>query len=165
MSFRYPHPSNEKDFEQLCLKLLIRHWNNPDLVLYGKRGERQFGVDIIDLGYSDPFKGAQCKHHEPDKTLPPSEIREEVEKAKGFDPPLDRFAILTTGRVTTQAHNEVIRINKAHSSSGLFKVELFSWEKIEGLLDQYPEIRDGLLTVTNSQLITIDEKLEVIRAQ
>jgi hypothetical protein len=74
MSYRYPHPSNEKEFEQFCLELLIRHWNNPDLELYGKRGERQLGVDIIDLGCSDPFKAAQCKHHEPDKTIPPAEI-------------------------------------------------------------------------------------------
>jgi len=165
MSYRYPHPSNEKHFEQFCLKLLVRHWNNPYLELYGKRGERQFGVDIIDLAYSDPFKAAQCKHHEPEKTLPPAEIREEVEKAKGFDPALDHYAILTTGRVTTQAHNEVIQINKEHTAAGLFEVELFSWEKIERLLDQYPEIKDELLAVSNSQLVKIDQKLSTIQAQ
>ncbi len=164
MSYRYPHPGNEKEFEQFCLKLLIRHWSNPSLELYGKRGERQFGVDIIDLGYSSPFKAAQCKHHEPEKTLPPADIRDEVEKAKGFTPPLDHYAILTTGRITTQAHNEVIRINQEHAATGLFKVELFSWEKIERLLDQYPEVKDELLSVTNSQLVEIDRKLSTIQA-
>jgi hypothetical protein len=63
------------------------------LQLYGKRGEEQTGVDIIDVGGEEKLFGAQCKLKEEYKTLPPAEIEAEVNKAKTFpliqkgDPP------------------------------------------------------------------------------
>jgi hypothetical protein len=96
MGFRYPQPNNEDDFELFCLRLLRNAKNRPHLQQNGKRGERQHGVDLIDLGGTKPFLGAQCKHHEPTKTLPPTQIEAEVTKALGYDPPLDEFHILTT---------------------------------------------------------------------
>ncbi|WP_422929682.1 hypothetical protein [Singulisphaera sp. PoT] len=107
MNFRYPHPDNERSFEKFSVKLLQRHWNNPHLELYGRRGEEQCGVDIIDPMFSAPFRAAQCKHHEPMLTIPPSEIEAEVAKALAFDPPLDRYAIITSGRATTHAQKKM----------------------------------------------------------
>ena len=59
MSVRWPHPKTEQDFEEFCLRLLQRHWDNPQLRLYGHRGDAQLGIDIIDPSYSLPFRGAQ----------------------------------------------------------------------------------------------------------
>ena len=159
MNFRYPHPDNEKSFEKFCLKLLQRHWSNPQLELYGRRGEGQFGVDIIDPTYATPFKAAQCKHHEPLITIPPSEIEEEVAKALTFDPALDHYAILTSGRATTQAQNKIIEINRLHRANELFIVELLWWEKIEDLLDDYPDVADLLTKITNTHLAELKENV------
>ena len=159
MNFRYPHPDNEKSFEKFCLKLLQRHWSNPHLELYGRRGEGQLGVDIIDPTYATPFKAAQCKHHEPLITIPPSEIEEEVAKAIKFDPPLDHYAILTSGRATTQAQNKIIEINKGHRAKGLFLVELIWWEKIEDLLDECPDVANLLTKITNTHLTELNENI------
>ena len=41
-------PTSEEVFEELCLALLKRHWSRAGLERFGKRGERQFGVDILD---------------------------------------------------------------------------------------------------------------------
>jgi len=71
-------PANEHEFEQLCLRLFRAHWSCPTLELYARRGERQYGIDIIDLGGSIPLRAAQCKCIEPWKTLSPAEIEEEV---------------------------------------------------------------------------------------
>lgn len=122
MSFRYPHPDNEKSFEKFCLKLLKRHWNNPHLELLGLRGEKQFGIDIIDLSASTPFRAAQCKHHEPHMTIPPAEIEEEVAKALTFETSLslEHYAILTSGKATRHAQNKIgspsILFERAHST-------------------------------------------------
>jgi hypothetical protein len=155
MSFRYPHPGTEQGFEKFCLKLLQRHWNNAQLRLYGHRGDAQLGVDIIDPSFSSPFRAAQCKHHEPDKTIAPAEIRDEVDKALSFSPSLELYAILTTAKATVHAHNKVLEINRKHREQKLFIVELFDWGDIEDLLDEYPDIATLLTPVTNAHLVQL----------
>lgn len=157
MSFRYPHPDNEQGFEKFCLKLLQRYWDNPRLRLYGHRGDTQLGIDIIDPSFSSPFRAAQCKHHEPDKTIPPAEIQEEVDKALTFSPPLEFYAILTTAKATVHAHNKVLEINRKHREQELFIVELFDWGDIEDLLDDYPDIAVLLTPVTNAHVVELTE--------
>jgi hypothetical protein len=131
MSFRFPQPSNEDDFELFSLRFLRELWQCPTLQQYGKRGERQDGIDLIDEGGNIPLRAVQCKHHEPDKTIPPAEIRDEVTKAlaSGFD--LGEYFILTTARKTTHSQKAVIEINQDHAKQGKFKVALWTWAEIE----------------------------------
>jgi hypothetical protein len=56
--------------------------------IIGKRGERQFGIDILDVGGQTSIYAAQCKLREEHKSLAPSEIQAEVDEAKKFTPPL-----------------------------------------------------------------------------
>ncbi len=137
-----PPPANDEDFELLCLALLQVHWNCPHLELYANRGEAQNGVDIFDPMEPTRSRAAQCKRHARDKTIEPAEIRGEVEKAKSFRPPIDHYAILTTAKKSKNAHDEVVALNKAHRKSGHFRIELLTWETIQQLLDQYPQVRD-----------------------
>src|SRR4051794_39150005 len=126
MGFRYPQPNNEDDFELFCLRLLRHAWARPHLQLNGKRGERQYGIDLIDLSGCSPFRGVQCKHHEATKTLPPKEeVEDEVAKALQYDPPLDEFYILTTARKAGEAQSRVIKINQKHRAEGKFLVVLW----------------------------------------
>src|SRR5437764_1140823 len=136
MSFRYPQPSNEDDFELLCLRFLRELWRCPALQQYGKRGERQHGIDLIDEGGGPPLRAVQCKHHEPDKTIPPAEIEAEVTNALRAPLPLDEYYILTTARKTARGQNAVIRINREHHAAGRFKVFLWTWADIEEHLSQ-----------------------------
>jgi tetratricopeptide (TPR) repeat protein len=137
-------PSNEDDFEVLCLKLLRVRWKRPQLQQYGKRGERQHGIDLLDTSGTTPLLAAQCKLHESHKTIPPQEIETEVEKALTFPLPLHQYTILTTARVSTQAQNKVIEINLKHESLGLFTVELLHWKQIEQMLQDFPDLRDEI---------------------
>ncbi len=125
MSFRFPQQSNEDDFELFCLRFLRELWKCPTLQQYGKRGERQHWIDLIDEAGIPPLRAVQSKHHEPDKTIPPTEIEAEVGKALGSGLPLDEYYILTTARKTTQGQNAIIRINREHAAAGRFKV--FVW--------------------------------------
>lgn len=49
-------PQNEGEFERLCLKLLRVHWTCPASELYARRGEKHYGIDIIDPGGSLPLR-------------------------------------------------------------------------------------------------------------
>src|SRR5947209_5910256 len=124
MSFRFPQPSNEDDFELFCLRFLRELWKCPTLQQYGKRGERQHGIDLIDEAASTPFRAVQSKHHESDKTIPPAEIEAEVTKALASGQPLDEYYLLTTGRKSTPGQTAIIRINRDHAANGRIKVRM-----------------------------------------
>ena len=140
MSFRYPQPSNEDDFELFCLRFLREAWHCPTLQQYGKRGERQHGIDLIDEGGGPPLRAVQCKHHEPDKTIPPAEIEAEVTKALAAPLPVDEYYILTAARKTAHGQNAVIRINRDHQAASRFKVFVWTWADIEERLSQMDDV-------------------------
>ena len=157
-------PRTEQDFESLCLKLLRAYWKCPELELYATRGQAQHGVDIVDLSGRKPLRAAQCKLHEEGKVTTPSEFRTEIEKAKGFTPPLDRYVIMTTGKVSKKVHDLLIKINREHAKNNLFIVQVFDWSRIEELLDEYTDIRDwyegGLPAVAVGR---IESKIDELR--
>jgi len=140
---RFQIPANDDEFEHMCLELLRQYWWRPGLQIFGKRGERQFGIDILDLSGQTPIYAAQCKLKEPHKSLTPAEIQHEVDEAKQFTPTLGRYAILTSGKVSTQSQRKVREINQAHQAQSLFELEVLNWEHICLLLQRYPEAAEA----------------------
>jgi predicted Zn-dependent protease len=156
-------PESEVAFEHLSLALLKRHWSRPGLERLGKKGEEQFGVDIMDTLGESPLFAAQCKLKEQWKSLDPAEIREEVRKAKTFPSKLDHYAILTTGKISGAAQLAIQAINQGHRAAGLFTVELYSWDKITDLIRQYPEIEQQFYGgLRSEEVATVNSKLDYI---
>lgn len=163
MRFSYPIPKNDDDFEHLCCELLKLHWKRPGLQRYGHRGEEQEGIDIFDPTQTAPVRGAQCKLHGYGKTIPPKEIEEEVVKARQHTPPLAHYTILTTAKKSKQADRRVSEINLDHQARGLFTIEVLTWDQIEGLLDQHPQVRDPIyLPLAHQQATQIHAQLTAI---
>lgn len=144
MAFRFPQPNNEDDFELFCLRFLRKLWQCPMLQRYGKRGLRQFGIDLIDTGGGSPLRAVQCKHHEPHKAIPADEIEIETKKARTSNLPLDEFYFLTTARRSTQSQDALIHLNREQKAMGLFRVSLWTWADIE---EQLTELDDNTLDV------------------
>ena len=138
----YNKPQNPEDFEILCLKLLRVHWKCPELDRYAIRGQAQNGVDILDLSGQDPLRAAQCKLREEGKRITRTQVRNEIEKARKFKPPLDRYVIMTTGKVGKEVQDFLVETNRKHREKNLFKVEVFGWDRIEELLDEHTDVRD-----------------------
>ncbi len=156
-------PESEVAFEKLCLAVLKRHWSRPGLELFAKKGEEQFGVDIFDSLGESPLYAAQCKLKEQWKSLEPSEIREEVQKARRFPSRLDHYAILTTGKISGAAQLAIQAINQEHRAAGLFTVELFAWGKITELIRQYPDIEEQFYGgLRSEEVATVNYKLDYI---
>jgi tetratricopeptide (TPR) repeat protein len=163
MRFSLPIPKTEDDFEHLCCELLKRHWDRPQLQRYAHRGEDQEGIDIFDPAQTKPIRGGQCKLHGYGKTIPTKEIEEEVEKARKHTPALDHFTILTTAKKSKQADRKVAEINQAHQAERLFTVEVLTWDQIENLLEQHPEVRDPIyLTLPHQQATQIQSQLAAL---
>jgi tetratricopeptide (TPR) repeat protein len=143
----FPIPSDEDDFEDLCVDLLRVYWNRPKLERFGRRGFRQFGIDILDLGGLFPLHAAQCKLREYGKTLSPDTISTEVAAAREFSPPLGKYGILTTAKVSTHAQKRVLELNQKHNEEGLFEIELLTWDKLCRLLQEYDTVREAFYGV------------------
>lgn len=140
MRLKHEQPANWEDFQVLGAELLRRLWDCPALQRYGRQGEGQQGIDLIDTSGGCPLRAGQCKLLDASKTFSPRDIEAEVKKALSFRPPLDVYVILTTARPSTRAQRAVIEINRRHSQEGLFSVEVIHWDRIEELLDKFPEL-------------------------
>lgn len=112
-----------------------------------------------------PLRAAQCKCHEAWKTLPPAEIEDEVNKAKSFEEPIGVYAILTTAKVSAAAQQMTRRLNREHKKAGLFQIELYNWDQIKELLNQYKQIATEIYDLPkNEQLTAIQQGLSSVCA-
>jgi len=158
---RYPAPKNDDLFEEFCLDFLRAHFKLSGLQRYGRRGQRQFGIDIIDLVSPPPRFSAQCKADDPNLVFTEDRLRKLVADVMKAPHKLKNYVILSTGKTSTQLQNAIAEINAAHAASGEFIVEFLGWDLIERLLDDHPTIvQDHLTPITNAHLAGIDEKLE-----
>jgi len=100
-------PNDDKEFEQLCQHVLEHRFKTLRGQAYARSGSPQHGVDFYieipaeggkESTAGTQIIGVQCKHkdraigHE----LTVEELNAEVQKAKGFRPPLTAFIVATS---------------------------------------------------------------------
>lgn len=153
--YRYPQPPNEDAFEEFCLALVREAWARPGLERYGHRGDRQHGVDLLDLSGQAPLLAVQCKHHGMDKTLPPRELEDEVNKALGLPVAIGEYVVLTTAKKSAQTQLTILGLNVAHREKKLFQIQLFTWDDIERLIDNSPAARQLLGLETDEDVARV----------
>lgn len=132
-------PNNWQDFETLCKKLWGEIWNCPEIKKNGRAGQTQHGVDVYGIPFGeDNYYGIQCKGKDEytNKQFSEDEIKDEIEKAKLFQPPLKKLYFATTAVKDTRIEEFVRKQNIANIANGLFEVHIFSWEDIVDLIDE-----------------------------
>ncbi|WP_442483673.1 PIN domain-containing protein [Aeoliella sp. SH292] len=146
MRHEYPHPGNEDELEEFCVRFFRHVERRAGLIRYGKRGEAQHGIDIIDQRAVSPHIVIQCKRHEQGKTIPPADIKAEVAAAERSGHKIDRYIIATTARKSKHAQNAVIALNQRSSNEKQFVVEILFWEDICAMLSELGRaVADGLV--------------------
>ena len=146
MTLKYFFPENPSDFEVLMLRLFQRHWNAPQLRRFGRRGQKQLGGDILGPDEAGRMCFIQCKHRDIGKKLRLAEVEKEVVSAWGMTPPVDRFAVATTAPRDARLQQHVVKLSLAQRKRGLFSVEIYCWDDINELLNEYPEVPEGVLS-------------------
>ena len=167
-----PPPASWDEFEDMCCDLWRLLWNNPNAQKNGRQGQAQAGVDV----YGQPdggseWAGVQCKGKDnyAEKTLTEKELRDEVNKAKKFTPPITKeYVMATTGLRDAKIQQVAREITQQHQKEGLFPVHVWFWEDIRNKLAEY----DGLIkkyypdlyatTVGNAQIEEINAQNEQI---
>ena len=130
-----PKPSDEQAFER-CNEVLWRCvLKDPMAQIYGRRGQRQHGVDILGCRDGDPEQpvGIQCKLRGDGRTLREVEVREEVEKALTFDVPLTEYIIATTAPDDVSLQNLALKLSAdlAKSRGRRLKIRILGWQSLQ----------------------------------
>jgi hypothetical protein len=125
-------PKSWEEFEEICADLFGRIWNDPNIVRYGRSGQRQNGVDISGHLADGRIAGVQCKRKRPWPVvkLTRREIDDEVTEALEFKPELAEFTIATTATNDANLQAHVDAITERHRAKGLFSVHLLGWSEL-----------------------------------
>ena len=125
-------PKNWDEFEDICADLFGQIWKDPNIVRYGRSGQRQSGVDIRGCLPDGRIVGVQCKRKRnwPVVELTTAEIDDEVAEALKFEPPLSEFTIATTALNAAKLQAHVDATSGRHRAQGLFSVHLLGWNEL-----------------------------------
>ncbi len=143
LSRAFPPPSNWQDFERLCFDVFSRLWKTNDAQMHGRIGQPQAGVDVYGTDRVETvLAGVQCKGKDQgfENPLTASELREEVQKATSFDPPLGVFILATTAPNDEAIQKLARDITKEHMQKGLFEVRVEGWTNLRQRITDHPEI-------------------------
>ncbi|CAM2175150.1 SAVED domain-containing protein [Burkholderia orbicola] len=141
--YQVPAPLDWQRFERLCRDLFSAHWGDPSAQQNGRGGQQQNGVDCYGTNArSGNLEGIQCKGKDGryDKALTVDELENEVAKALTFTPPLSRFIVATSGQTDAKVQQTAREISDRHRASGLFEVEVKSWDQVVLLFEQHADV-------------------------
>jgi hypothetical protein len=137
-------PKSWERFEDLCHALFKKVWTDPIAQKEGRRGQPQYGVDIVGSPNSERgrFYGVQCKGKDANYGSSASwdEILAEVSKAEHFSPTLEHWIFATTAPVDGKLQRAARELSVERLKTGLFTVSVLGWEEIQALMAEAPSV-------------------------
>lgn len=135
MKYRLPKPLDDDLFEDMVCDVYSRIFKNPNLQRFGRRGQRQHGIDIIGKNYhNNQPQAIQCKCH-PNETTKDEEIIKEINiDLARFDSSkiyAQSYIFITSSNNSTKVLQHVAEINSKRSKTGLCNIEVVFWEFLE----------------------------------
>ncbi len=136
MHYLLPKLKNEHDFEELVRDLYRIRYKNPNLQLYGRKGQKQHGIDIIGVAGKDRATDKdgviQCKNHT--ANISDAKLCSEIDdELAAFDKSSFKggaFTFATSAFSSAPVQDHVIKINASRSRNKQNSVSLIFWEEI-----------------------------------
>lgn len=138
-----PKPSDPEAFERLSVFLWRAILEDPTADVYARRGQGQEGVDIYGRRNGTPghHVGIQCKCKSDGAVLTASEVKDEVEKARTFQPALKEYFITTTAPNDRKLHELARLLTEELQNEGLeIQVNVWGWNTLEQQIRLYPHV-------------------------
>lgn len=124
----------------MCFRLYRKELQADIAFQYGREGQEQHGVDIALRSPHREWTGVQCKLKTDllGSKLTQSELIEEQEKSRRFDPALTRLIIATTCKKDKKVQDMAVQISTSFQSR--HPVEVKFWSDIETLLEAHSDV-------------------------
>ena len=154
-------PKSWEEFEDMLCDLFSAVWKDPNAQKNGRSGQPQNGVDVYGQPeQNDKWAGVQAKKKNrlAASAVTETELVDEVNKAKNFEPKLSEFILATTDQRDQNIQRKARLLTEAHQKEGLFRVHVYSWEDIEALLNTHLDVCKRWY----SDLFPNDEELEIL---
>lgn len=128
----WPIPKSWDEFETVMWDLLRGKWQDPHTARNGRQGQSQDGVDIYgQRNGAGGYIGVQCKLRDRNGKVTLPEIKDEIQKAEGFKPPLKEFHVATTAPRDAKLQEAIRLLSDERRQSGQFAVYIQFWDEIE----------------------------------
>ncbi|HXM87801.1 MAG TPA: hypothetical protein VN916_00035, partial [Candidatus Acidoferrum sp.] len=150
----YPLPRSADEFERLCLKLLRRHWQLPQLERFRDPDRAEKGINLIEISGRPRLAAVKCDLRAARSELTIAEIKDAVDRAASLKLPIGRFVIATTAAKPDGLQRSLFDLNRANRKDGISAIEVLTWDDIEELLDEYPQILTDFGTAAKRQALT-----------
>ncbi len=150
----YPVPRSPDEFERLCLKLLRRHWQLPQLERFRDPKRAEKGINLIEISGRPRLAAVKCELSASRTDLTLAEIKDAVDRAASLKLPIGRFVIATTAGKPEGLQRSLFDLNRANRKDGISAIEVLTWDDIEELLDEYPQILTDFGTAAKRQALT-----------
>lgn len=142
-------PKHWQDFEILCKDIYEVKFKSLDIVMHGRNGQKQDGVDIYGhIENGDKLFGIQCKGKNDyccQSQITEEEIDAEIEKMLNFTPRLSIFIFATTTQRDARIQGIIRRKDeKIYKKYGIH-ISISFWNCIEEMLSEHPEIYHSYL--------------------
>lgn len=145
--YQYPALTDEKEFELLINDLCKKEFNLNTFQLFGRKGQKQDGIDGITLNSQKNLIVHQCKNkllNREDKKIQVeliTDLENEVISARtkfidteGYD--IEYFIFANSFKQDTKVQEKAIELSKSYG----FNIIVWSWDEIQDMLDRYLEI-------------------------
>ena len=161
-----PKPRDEQTFE-CCNEILWRCiLRDATVQLHGRRGQRQYGVDLTGIRDDQPenLVGVQCRLKSEGKSLTEDEVRAEVVKALTYSPLLTEYVIVTTapddGKLQRLAHQ--LSISASENREKPLKVRILGWGSLEREIRRYTRASKAFDPSYSPYLERIERKIDAL---
>ena len=163
-----PKPRDAQAFER-CNEVLWRCILNDDNVqCYGRSGQSQHGVDLVGRrgGKSDRIAGIQCKLKGEGQLLSEREVRDEVEKALGFKPPLSEYIIVTTAPDDAKLQSVALELSlvSRRNRDRELSISIYGWDSLQREISRYPKALDAFDSAYTPHGDRVERKIEDLPA-
>ncbi|MFW1744599.1 GreA/GreB family elongation factor [Acinetobacter guillouiae] len=131
-----PLPTTEQDFEAMCAHIFGKKFQCDLPTMYGRRGQKQFGLDII-IHQNNHFDkqnriGIQCKHVQQLSfdNVSGDSVLKEVKKADEGSQKIKLLIIATTIKSDRVLQDKVAVFSEEREKQGLFPVTIRFWNDL-----------------------------------
>lgn len=125
-----PKTRSEEEFEDICTDVLNKKYNRI-FKRYGKKGQKQNGIDIYEESLSSSLIVAQCKNYINEKSAATfiKKVKEDfcaLKKLKFYNR-IGKFIVMTSIDRDTNVQSSILEIN----SNSNINIETLFWEDIQ----------------------------------
>lgn len=123
-----PKSRSSEEFESMCADVLSRKYNIP-FTNYGRQGQKQSGIDLVDMSKCSKHIVAQCKNYFLSSYSKLQEhITEDIKSCVELPFCIQSFVVMTS------LERDVNTYNFVHNIEANFDIQVFFWEDIQAVL-------------------------------